>query len=196
MHGLGDLQLAAAGRRELPDGLVHRGGEDVDADERQVALRVHRLFVKADHLARIIKLGHPELARIWHRGEQDLRVRPRRHELVDQPGNAADDEIVAEVHYKVVVAEEITGDQHGVREPERGPLPDIGDVQPELAAVADRCPYRRRGVTHHDPHVSDAGIGDGLEAVEQNGLIGHREQLFCRRMGNRPESAPGSACQH
>ena len=38
---------------------------------------------------------------------------------VDELGDAADDEVVAEVHDEVVVAEEVAGDEHAVREAER-----------------------------------------------------------------------------
>ena len=58
-------------------------------------------------------------------------------ELLDQLGDAADEEVVAEVHDEVVVAEEILGDEHAVGQAERCFLRDVGDLDAELGAVAE-----------------------------------------------------------
>ena len=71
-------------------------------------------------------------------------------------------------------------------EAKRRVLPDIGDAQPEFAAIAHGRPDRRSGISHHDPDVSDAGVPDGLNPVEQNGLIGSRQQLLRGRVRNGP----------
>jgi hypothetical protein len=52
-------------------------------------------------------------------------TRPRSR---DELGEVLFEHVVAEVHHEVVVAEEPTGDQHAVGEPERLLLGDVGDV--------------------------------------------------------------------
>ncbi len=94
LQGLGDLEFPAARRAELAHGLVHGGGEDVDPDQREIAPRALGLLHQADHLAGLVEFGDAELARIWHRGQHDVRVGPARSEVIDQGGDAADDEIV------------------------------------------------------------------------------------------------------
>ena len=149
-----------------------------------------RLLLEADHLAALVELSHAELARVRHLGQHDLRIRPRPAELFDQRGDTADDEVVAEIHDEVVVTEEVSGDQHRVRQAERRFLRDVADAQPEGRAVTHRLPDGRRGVTYHHADVCDACVADGLEAVEENRLVRYREQLLGR--GVRDGSEPGT----
>src|ERR1700723_3664589 len=178
LQGLGDLEFPAARRAELAHRLVHGGGEDVDPDQRQIAFRVLGLLHQGDHLAGLVELGDAELARIRHGGQHDLRVGPARPELIDQGGDAADYEIVAQVHNKIVVAQEVTRDQDRVGQPERGFLPDIGNIEPERPAIADGPLDVGSGLTHHDPDVCNTCVPYGLKAIEQNGLICHGDQLL------------------
>ncbi len=76
--------------------------------------------------------------------------RPGGGELLDEGGDPADDEVVAQVHHEVVVAEELPGDEDRVREAERRVLPDVGDLDAELRAVADGRLDRGRGVADDD----------------------------------------------
>ena len=81
-------------------------------------------------------------------------------------------------------------------QPERGFLPDIGNIQTERLTIADGPLDGRRGLAHHDPDVCNAGVSYGLEAIEQNGLIGHGDQLLGECMRNRAKSTARSSCQH
>jgi len=72
--------------------------------------------------------------------------------------DAADEEVVAQVHDELVVAEELARDEHAVGEHEGGVLPDVGDLEAEPGPVAD--------------------VPDRLEPVEEHGLVGHRDQLL------------------
>ena len=78
-----------------------------------------------------VELGDAELPRVVDVREQDLRGRrlgrPRRarvagrapREAVDEGPQVLLEHVVAEVHDEVVVAEEVAGDEHAVREAER-----------------------------------------------------------------------------
>ncbi len=57
-----------------------------------------------------------------------MRVGAGLPELVDEFGDAADHEVVAEVHHEVVVAEPVAGDQDGVRQAEGLFLGEVGDA--------------------------------------------------------------------
>ena len=124
------------------------------------------------------ELGDAELRRVVDLGEQDLRVVRAGTELVDELGDAADDEVVAEVHDEVVVAEEVLRDEHAVGQAQRGLLLDVGHADAELGAVADGRLDLGRGVADDDADVGDARVADRLEAVEQHRLVGHRHQLL------------------
>ncbi len=80
------------------------------------------------------------VSRIWASGRS-------RAELVDEVADAADDEVVAEVHDEVVVTEEVPCDQHRVGQAQRLLLRDVGDLQAELRSVADRLLDLGGGVT-------------------------------------------------
>src|SRR5580704_9686089 len=104
---------------------MHGRAEDVHADEGQVALRLPRLLLQTNYLAGVIQLRYAEFTRIGHRREHDLSVWPLGTELLHQGGDAADDEVVAEVHDEIIVAEEVPGYQDRVGQAERRLLPDI-----------------------------------------------------------------------
>ena len=61
-------------------------------------------------------------------------------EAVDERLQVVLEHVVAEVHHEVVVAEEVAGDEHAVREPERRVLLDVGDLDAEVGTVADARP--------------------------------------------------------
>ena len=64
--------------------------------------------------------------------KQDHRVGRAFTELVDEAGDAIAQEVVAEIHDEVVVAEEVGRDEHAVRESERRILRDIRDFDTKL----------------------------------------------------------------
>ncbi len=68
-------------------------------------------------------------------------------------------------------------------------LGDVGDVDTELGAVADGFPDLVGGVADDDPDLGDAGIGDGLQSVEEHGLVGDGHQLLGRCMGDRTQAS-------
>ena len=195
LDGLGNLQLAPPGRLELGDHVVHGRGEHVHADQREITLRLLGLLLQADDPALGVQLGDAELARVRDLGEHDLGGRPGLPEAVDQLGDAADDEVVAQVHDEVVVAQEVAGDLDGVRQPERGVLRYVGGLDAELGAVADGRHHLGRRVPDDEADIGDAGVGDGLQPVEQDRLVGHRHELLRRGIGDRPQPGTGTACQ-
>ena len=94
---------------------------------------------------------------------------------------------------KSSVTEEVPGDEDGVGQAERRRLREIGDRQPPGRAVADGCPHLGGGVADHDPDLFDPGVGDGLEAVEEDRLVGHRHQLLGPGVGDGAKAGPGPA---
>ena len=145
LDGVGDLQLAAGRRLDGPHRLVDRRVEQVDADERQVGRRVAPASRPADDVAVGVELGHAEAVRVGDLLQQDLgggRIAvDRAPRSRDERAEVLLEQVVAEVHDEVVVAEEVAGDQHAVGEAERRVLGDVGDGCPEPRPVAER----RRG---------------------------------------------------
>ena len=74
LDGVGDLELVAEAGLDALDRLEHRRREHVDADQREIALRLLRLLDQPDDLA-VRQLGHAEHLRIGHARQQDLRRR-------------------------------------------------------------------------------------------------------------------------
>jgi hypothetical protein len=92
----------------------------ISSSPRQIALRLLRLLLQAEELARVVELSHSELPGIRHLGQHDVGIRPGCPEVLDHRGDTADDEVVAQVHDEVVVAEELPGLQDRVRQAQRG----------------------------------------------------------------------------
>ena len=145
---VGDLQLVSPRRLDRTRRVEDRGGEHVDADEREVGLRLLGLLDQARD-APVVELGHAVVLGVGHRGEQDQRVRLLGAEGVDQLDDAVAQQVVAQVHHERRVAQVGLGGQHGVRESERRLLLDVLDRDAEALTVArrprgSRCRSRAR----------------------------------------------------
>lgn len=167
------------------------GGEEIDTDERQIALGFLRLLLQRRHPALGVELRDTEGGGVGYLGQQDLRIGPVRAELLHQTGDPADDEVVAEVHDEVVVPQEVTGDQHRVGEAERLVLRDVGDLDAEPGTVADGLADLRGGVAHDDADLGDPRFRDGFQPVEQHGLVRHGHQLLGRGVRDGPQAGTG-----
>ena len=84
-------------------------------------------------------------------------------------------------------------DQHAVREPEGGVLPEVGDLGAPAGAVADRGHDLVGGVADDDPDLLDPGLDHVFDAVEEDRLVGDRHELLRARVGDRPEPGAGAA---
>ena len=137
---VGDLQLAARGGLDRLGGGVDDRREHVDADEREVGLRLRRLLDEALDGAVAAELRDAVVLGVGDRREEDHRVRAAGAELRGQLLDAALEEVVAEVHDERVRAEERLGGEDGVGEPERLVLDDVLDATPncEPSPVAAR----------------------------------------------------------
>src|SRR5262249_54250200 len=99
------------------------------------------------------------------------------------------DEVVAQVHAKGVGAEEGLRDQHGVSEAEGSVLLDVRDRDAEAPPVTHGVADLLARVTHHDADIGDTGGGERLDPIEEDGLVGPRNELLGG--GERDGSQPG-----
>ena len=150
---VGDLELVAEAGLDALDRLEDRRAEHVDADQREVALRLLRLLDEPDDLA-VRQLGDAEHLRIGHRRQQDLRRRLLAHELLDELAMPLVQQVVAEVHHERLAADEGSLIEHRVRETARRVLLDVGDPRAPARAVADRGPDLGLRVADDDADVA------------------------------------------
>ena len=79
--------------------------------------------------------------------------------------------------------------QHGMREPERLVLEDVGDLDAEPRAVAGgRLDLLAGFRGDDDADLLDAGGGHRLDAVEQHRLVGDRHELLRARVRDRAQA--------
>ena len=185
---VGDLELAARAGLDRPRRVVDARGEHVHPDEREVRRGLGRLLDEP-HDPVAVELGDAVVLRVGHGREQDQRVGCAGAEGLDEVGDPALQEVVAEVHDERVAVEERLGGQHRVREPERRVLLDVGDPDAELRAVARRLADLAAGLRRDDdPDLLDPRLGHRLDAVEQHGLVGDRDELLGARVGDRAQA--------
>ncbi len=118
---------------------------------------------------------------------------PRRLELGDELGQTLLEHVVAEVHDEVVVAQEVPGDAHTVSQAERGILGEVGHVDAEPGPIADRGSDFLAGVADDDADLADPGGRHVLDPVEQDRLVGDRDQLLGLGMGDRAQTSTRAA---
>src|SRR6266550_81230 len=192
---VGDLELVPEARFDAIDRLKHVRAEHVDADEREVADRLLRFFDEAHDLA-VLQLRDAEHLRIGDVRQQDLRRRLLRLELAHELRDPLVQQVVAEIHHERLVADVVAADLHRMREPARRILLDVLHLHAPARSVADRGANLRLRVADDDADVRDAGVGDRLDAVEEDRLVGHRYQLFRAGVGERPQTRPSAAAEN
>ena len=118
VQDVGDLELAAARWREGVDDGEGVRPQEVDPDRDQVALRLGRLLLEADDVARGVELGDPEPLRVRDAVEERARAPRAVLELAApcREGRAAQD-VVAEDAAERVVADEVAGEPDRVGDP-------------------------------------------------------------------------------
>ena len=79
--------------------------------------------------------------------------------------------------------------------PERRRLAQVGHAQAEARAVADRGLDFGVGVADDDADLVDAGLAQGLEAVEEDGFVGDGHELLGRGVGDGPQPGAGAAAE-
>jgi len=136
--------------------------------------------------------------RVAHLLEQDLRRRrpvPRSRfgERGDERLEILFQQVVTEVHHEVVVAEELPGDQHAVRQPERLVLGNERDLRTELGSIPQIGHHLVAGVADDHTEFGDAGGDHRTDAVVQDRRVGHRDQLLGPGVSDRPQPRAGTA---
>ena len=202
LDGVGDLQLAAGRRldgRAPPRGWCGRTGTRRPGPGRSAGRRASRPAARRcrRRRARRRRSGAgraPRFSRIWADGGVASLARGPARTRSTNAGQVLLEQVVAEVHHEVVVAEELAGDEHAVGQAERRVLGDVGDLQPRTRAPSPTAAITSsRGVADDDADLDDPGLGHGLEAVEQDRLVGHRHQLLGAGVGDRPQAGAGAA---
>ena len=155
---VGDLELAAPRGLERLAASKTRLREQVDADEREVRARLLRLLDQRARRARRASSATPYSLRVRHLLQQDHGVGGALAEAVDEALDAVAQQVVAEEHAERVVADELLGDQDRVRQAARGVLLQVGDLEAEGRAVADRRADLLVRVAHDDADLADAGL--------------------------------------
>ena len=138
--------------------------------------------------------------RIGNLLQQDLGGRrivagPGGLERVDERGEVLFEQVVAEVHHEVVVAEELAGDQHAVREAERFVLRDVGDRGAELRAVTETGHHLGAGVADDHAEFGDARVDHRTDAVVQDRCVGDRHELLRPGVCDRSQTGAGTASE-
>ena len=69
---------------------------------------------------------------------------------------------------------------------------DVGDVDAPAAAVAHRLFHGGAGIADDDAEILDARFRDGFDAVLDDRLIGHGDQLLGHGVGDGAEARAGA----
>src|SRR4051812_26933419 len=112
---------------------------------------------------------------------------------MDERGEILLEQVVTEVHHEVVVAEELVGDQDAVGEAKRGVLRYERELGAEALTLAERGDDLRPGITDDHADLRDAGRDHRFDPIEQDRLVGHRDQLLGTGVRDRAQPGAGTA---
>ena len=132
---------------------------------------------------------------MFHLLEQDQGVRALLAELLDHAGDPPGDEVVPQVHDEVGATQEVPGGLHCVGQAQRPCLGDVGDPRPETTTIADRFADLVGGVADHDPDLRHPRLDQGLQTIEEDGLVGDGNQLLGSGVGDRAQPGALSPAQ-
>ena len=108
--------------------------------------------------------------------------------VFDERGDAAGDQVVAEVHDERLAAQKRLGDEHRVGEAAGRVLLDVLNPRAEARSVAEGGLDLLPGVADDDADVPDAGRDDRLDPVEEDRLVRHRHELLGARVSQRAQA--------
>ena len=134
--------------------------------------------------------GDAEPLRLRDLGQEDLGARPVPLELLDEPVQAFQQDVVTQVHHERLVADEVLRRQHGVGQAERRLLADVRDAESPGRSVLDGRTDLARRVADHDADLPDAGVRDGLQGMEQDRRVRDGDELLGVRVRDRAEPRP------
>jgi len=146
-----------------------------------------RLLHDARHPA-VHQSRYAEVLGVWHSAQHDQALGRRAPKLLREGNDATAQEVVAQVEDEGVAAQEAFADLHGLRDAQGRRLLDVGDLQAEVAAVAHGSHHLLPRIADHDANAADAGFGQALQGVEEDGLVGDGHQLLGSRVRERTQS--------
>ena len=211
LNGVGDLEFAPRRRRDGGHRLVHALVEEVHADQGQIRRVAAPGFSSrrttepsSSSSATPNRCGSgTALSRIWAPGAGRRLVQG---EGQGRAGRSASKRATKSLRLcssrlspRYMTKSSEPRKSRAIRtawaRPRGAGLREIGDLQAPRGAIPDRGLDLRRGVADHDADLFDTGIGDGLEPVKQDGLVGHRHQLLGPGVGDGAQTGPRPACQ-
>ena len=129
LDGVGDLELVPEARPDALDRLEDLRAEHVDADQREVALRLLRLLDQPRRPCRRASSATPNICGSGTCVSRICAAGLLARELLDEVRDALVQQVVAEVHHERLVAEERLADEHRVRQAARRVLLDVGHLE-------------------------------------------------------------------
>ena len=178
LNGVGDLQFASPGGRDIVRRLVDVMVEHVNADERQVRGWLLWLFDQPHDAPILVQFGHSVSLWMCYPREDDLAVPVALSELFDEPRDASLDDIVTQEHHETLVAQEISAHLDSVGQSLGLLLVNVGDLGVPATASSDGGFDPFGGVADDDADVGDASVADGLDDAEEHRLVGDGYELL------------------
>ena len=106
------------------------------------------------------------------------------------------EQVVSEVHHKIVVTQEVGSDQNAVCKTQRFVLRNERDLGAPLTSVAERGHDFDPGVANDDSDFSDTRRDHGLDSVKQNGFVGNGHQLLGTGVSDGAQSGARTTSQN
>jgi hypothetical protein len=182
-----NLELAASRRSQTSRDFDHLIVKEVQASDRELRLRLTRLFFQPDHASLLVEFHDTISLRVTdpiteHRGA--LLACSRRTKVVRQVRAVKD--VVAKRETHSIRPDKLLPNDKGLRETLRRGLRGILDVQANVTTVIKQAPETVLLVGSRDHEdVADARQHQQRQRIVDERLIENRQELFADGSGQR-----------
>ncbi len=149
------------------------------------------------HQSLAFELGDAKLTRVRHALEEDAGLVVRISERAHVWDDALCQKVVAEKRDERTTCHGLARCADGVCDAARPSLCDISETGSPRPAIAGGAADLVAGLGGHDDRdVAHAGFNELFDAVEQDRLVGDRDELLCAGVGERTEAASLAAADY
>src|SRR5574341_219894 len=142
-----------------------------------------------------IQYGDAQIFGMRNLAENNLTIHLAMAEMVDLRNDAIANKIVAQEKHKAFITDKIARRHDAVCEPQRRLLWNVSNFRVEVRTIAHCGANLVTCIANDNADVSDAGLDEVFDRVEEDGLVREGNELFRAGVGEGAHSRSFASAQ-